>query len=311
MLSQLRGYDVCIVALWWLTAKGHLGDLSRSSARAGSPTPGLRRARAAVPGALTFRDQRDSAQLEHVVDELRSGALRGLAVTVPAGVAWTLPVYELALLAAAEVERLGLATELTLVTPERRPLAVFDVPVSAFVSALLAERDVRLICGTAASGVDRHGLRLADGGTVAADRVIAPPALVGQQIAGVPADLGGFVQTRALGRVEGLQDVYAAGDMTSFPVKQGGLAAQQADAIAAIIALRAGARPPMSPLESVLRAQLFGTPEPLFLEATLDLGGRSLEGRSQLYSEAPWWPHGTLFGRHVTPWMTEQALAAV
>jgi sulfide:quinone oxidoreductase len=60
---------------------------------------------------------RDVAQLQRVVQELRSGPLDGLALTVPAGVSWTLPVYELALLAAAEVKRLGLDTRISLVTP--------------------------------------------------------------------------------------------------------------------------------------------------------------------------------------------------
>ena len=268
------------------------------------------RARAAVPGAVTFRDHRDTTQLERVVEELRQGVLSSLVVTVPSGVTWTLPVYELALLAANEIERLGLNTDVTLVTPERRELDVFGAPVSGFVSGLLADREVRVVRTTMPRVVDRYGLQLVDGGHIEADRVIAAPALVGRRIPGVPADFGGFVRTRALGRVDELADVYAAGDMSSFPVKQGGLAAQQADAIAAVIALRAGAAPAMPPLSSVLRAQLFGAPEPLFLEAMLDLEGRPLEGRSRLYSEPPWWPHATLVGRHVTPWMASQTLAA-
>jgi sulfide:quinone oxidoreductase len=42
--------------------------------------------------------------------------------------------------------------------------------------------------------------------------------------------------------VLGLTDVYAAGDLTQFPLKQGGTAAQQADAAASSIAADAGAR---------------------------------------------------------------------
>ena len=267
------------------------------------------RARAAVPGAVTLRDQRDSAEVERVVDDLRRGDLSNLVVAVPPGITWTLPVYELALLAATEVERLGLSAQVTLVTPERRELQVFGTPVSEVVSGLLTDREVRVVRASVPRAVDGGTVLLADGGHVAADRVVAAPALVARRIPGVPGDFGGFVTTRALGRVDGLADVYAAGDMTSFPVKQGGLAAQQADAIAAVIALRAGAAPPMPPLTSVLRAQLFGAPEPLFLEATLDHEGRPLDGRSQVYSEAPWWPRGTLFGRHVTPWMAAQTLA--
>src|SRR5207253_10047688 len=51
----------------------------------------------------------------------------------------------------------------------------------------------------------------------------------------------GFVSTDDHGRVHGLDDVYAAGDVTQFPVKQGGIATQQADSVAAAIAARAGA----------------------------------------------------------------------
>jgi sulfide:quinone oxidoreductase len=35
--------------------------------------------------------------------------------------------------------------------------------------------------------------------------------------------------------------VYAAGDITAFPVKQGGIAAEQADAVAEMLASEAGA----------------------------------------------------------------------
>ena len=47
--------------------------------------------------------------------------------------------------------------------------------------------------------------------------------------------------TDAHARVHGVPDVYAAGDVTAFPIKQGGIACQQADAAAADIAARAGA----------------------------------------------------------------------
>ena len=267
------------------------------------------RARAAIPGATTFRDQRDLPQLERVLDDLRTTDAERVAIAVPAGVAWTLPAYELALFAAAEVERLGLRTRVSLVTPERTPLEVFGGAASTAVAGALAERGVDLATSTAPRLADRHGVRLVHGGTIAADRVVAVPALIGRRLSGIPAGFGGFVTTRAFGRVDGLPDVFAAGDMTSFPVKQGGLAAQQADAIATVIALRAGASPPMPPLTSVLRTQLFGAPRPLFLEATLDAGGRPVPGTSAVHDECPWWPHGTLFGRRLSPWLAQRSLA--
>jgi hypothetical protein len=58
------------------------------------------------------------------------------------------------------------------------------------------------------------------------------------------------------GAVRGLQDVYAIGDIATVPIKQGGLAAQQADAAAAAIAARAGAPVDPAPFRPVLRGLL-------------------------------------------------------
>ena len=67
-----------------------------------------------------------------------------------------------------------------------------------------------------------------DHGRLEVDRVVALPTMTGPSISGVPASLGGFLPVDAHGKVLGVDGIYAAGDGTSFPVKQGGLAAQQA-----------------------------------------------------------------------------------
>jgi sulfide:quinone oxidoreductase len=69
--------------------------------------------------------------------------------------------------------------------------------------------------------------------------VLTLPHLDGPAIAGLPSDGAGFLVTDVHGRVTGAPDVYAAGDVTAFAVKQGGIACQQADAAAADIAARA------------------------------------------------------------------------
>ena len=51
-----------------------------------------------------------------------------------------------------------------------------------------------------------------------------------------------------------MPDIFAAGDATDQPVKQGGLATQQADAAAELIAAEAGARVTPQPFRRVLRA---------------------------------------------------------
>jgi hypothetical protein len=57
---------------------------------------------------------------------------------------------------------------------------------------------------------------------------------------GIPCRHDGFIQTDGHGRVVGIDDIYAAGDATDAPIKDGGHAALQADAVAAMIAFSAG-----------------------------------------------------------------------
>ena len=65
-----------------------------------------------------------------------------------------------------------------------------------------------------------------------ADRVVALPRVLGRRIEGVPRDEQDFIPIDEHARVEGVEHVYAAGDVANFPFKHGGLAAQQADAAA-------------------------------------------------------------------------------
>ena len=264
------------------------------------------RACAAVPGALTFRDHRDGPLVARAVDEIQHGRL---VFTVPAGVAWTLPLYELSLLAAERFGRDRRDVETMIVTPERRALEVFGAAVSDRVEQLLEDRGVRLLRGAAAAAVQRGRLTLATGEGIAADRVVAVPRLVGRRLAGVPADWNNLVDTDAAGRVRELVDVYAAGDMTRFPVKQGGIAAQQADTVAAALAACAGAGVEASPPRPVLRSRLLGAGAPLYLRAELDDHGRPLasSAASVATGEPPWWPAAKLFARHLTPWMAARA----
>jgi len=267
---------------------------------------------AAVPGATTYRDHRDSAIIGRLIADLRARAVRRLAFTVPTGVAWTLPLYELALLAAREIEDAGALTSVTVVTPEATPLAVIGDEVSAETGSLLADANVAVERCARPRRVLREGLEVAGRGIVPADRVVAVPRLAGRQLTGVPANYSGFVATDDRGRVESLSGVYAAGDMTSFPVTQGGIATEQADVIAAELARAAGAD--VEPLEArhVLRTRLLGPRRPTFLQVELDTWGRPRRNDDlpAVSSEAPWWPSAKLFGRHLSPWMARTRLAA-
>ena len=267
------------------------------------------RPQAAVPGATTYRDHRDSAVIARMLAELRAGAISNVAFVAPAGVTWTLPLYELTLLTAREIDEHALAAGVTIVTPEHEPLEVFGPKVSAAMSGLLLDRGVHLERSAHAHAVTRSGIELVYGGIVPADRVIAMPRLTGRRLSGIPADWSGFVATDERGHVESLEGVFAAGDMTRFPIKQGGLATQQADVIAAELARMAGVEVPEEPIRYVLRTQLLGADGPLFLQAELDGRGRPspADHRQQISTDAPWWPAAKLFGRHLSPWMAARA----
>jgi sulfide:quinone oxidoreductase len=270
------------------------------------------RARAAVPGAVTFRDDRDVDLITRLVEGLEALDAQRLAFTAPSGVSWTVPLYELALLMAAEIERRGVEVETVLITPEASPLQVFGPQVSDRVGTLLADRGIHRLRGVA-HHVGRGRLTLTSGELISTDHVVAVPRLVGRRIIGIPADWNGFVTTDAYGRVRELTDVFAAGDMTHFPVKQGGLATQQADVIAAVLAARAGAAIEVPPVRHVIRTRLLIPEGPLYLRVELDGDGRPLPSTeaSQISTEALWWPAAKLFGRYLSPWMaTHHSLPA-
>ena len=123
----------------------------------------------------------------------------------------------------------------------------------------------------------------------------------------MPRDATGFVPTDPHGRVPGVHDVYAAGDLTAFPIKQGGLAAQQADAVAETIAAAAGVPLEPRPFRPVLRALLLTGGGPAFLRVELS-GGHG--ETSEASEEALWWPPGKIVGRYLAPFLAELGVLA-
>lgn len=257
-----------------------------------------------IPGALTFRDQRDLPILRRVLSDCAAADESRIVFALPTGVTWPLPLYELALLTARHAASHGLDVEVSLVTPERRPLEVFGARTARVVAGLLADQDVRFRGDRTPIAVRRDGaLDLFADAAVPADHVVTIPQLAGHRIPGLPARWWGFVPTDRCGRVEGLDHVFAAGDMTAFPVKQGGLAAQQADRIAHTIAGELGAPVKEIDLRDVLEADLLGGPGPLHLRTELDWQGQpSLDGFDHLRS-ADTVPPTKVHGRYLTPYL--------
>jgi sulfide:quinone oxidoreductase len=262
------------------------------------------RAIVGIPGAMTFRDQRDLRVIERVLAEVDSEAVRRVVFAAPTGVSWPLPIYELALLLAARVTERGLDVEISLVTPEREPLAVFGPEASTLVRGVLEDGGVRFIGATAAAGVGRDGalMRQSDS-PIKADRVVAVPELRGRRIAGVPATRWGFVPTHAYGRVDGIEDVYAAGDITTFPVKHGGLAAQQADRIAHTIASGAGASTKGLRAGHVLRARLIGGRTPIILRTEVDAWGQPGKAALEQTDKRGTTSSSKVLARYLTPYL--------
>jgi sulfide:quinone oxidoreductase len=266
------------------------------------------RATTSIPGALTFRDQRDVPALRRCLRELEAGDLTRLVFAVPSGVTWTLPLYELALLSAVRAELFGTRTEIVLVSPERAPLEVFGEEASNRVADVLTDRGVKFVPESAATGWNDGMLSVQGDAPIEADRVITVPQLRVNRIAGIPASWWGFVPTDPSGRVEGVADIYAAGDMTTYPIKQGGLATQQADLIAGTIAASLGA--PVKQLRSthVLRARLLGGERPLLLRTELDGMGRPSNGTVEAAEADGAADAAKIFGRYLTPYL--ESLAA-
>ena len=256
----------------------------------------------AVPGAVTFWGVADEGGIADVMRKLREGELRRVVFTRPGGASWPLPVYELALLAEAELTRAGArdGATLTILTPEDRPLGMFGLRASGQLAELLAERGIEVVTRTHPVKFDSGLLHVAPGAPIEADAVVSSPRIEGRRIAGIPHDRSGFVPVDDHGRVAGTERVFAAGDVTSFPVKQGGIAAQQADAVAETIAADLGAEVEPRPFDPVLRAALWTGERPRFIYGRLTGG----HGDTSTFGEHAAWEHeGKIVGRRLAPFL--------
>jgi sulfide:quinone oxidoreductase len=269
VLAPFDGADTPRVALAELGVTRHRGALAAVEGNVAVTTDGAHhrfdrlvvavgaRPVEAVPGATLFRGPVSAGAVEAALRRDR------VVLTAPDD-AWTLPLYELALLSGRP--------DLTIVTPEARPLDVFGQ-----VASEALERRIGAFRGdTVPDRVIDGALVTRDGAAIPADAVIALPRLQGPHIAGLPS-AGGFIPVDAHARVNAI--VFAAGDATSGHIKQGGLAAQQADAAAEAIAAEAGAPVTPRPFTRILRARLLTRDGPLELCRDLDAPAHKLAGR--------------------------------
>jgi sulfide:quinone oxidoreductase len=259
------------------------------------------RATTRLRGAVTFRGRRDAEALRAALDAVDPGARVSVAFAVPFGVFWSLPLYELAVLAAARLHARGARARVVLASPETAPMEAFGARASAAVGTLLDEHGIEYVGSVRPVAADAGALELDDGGRIEASTIVALPGATGRRIAGLPQDGARFVPVDEHGRVRGLDDVYAAGDITTFPLKQGGLATQQADAAAEAILAGLGMPIVPRPFEPVLRGVLYTDGAPAYLRSAQR--GDSSEPRA--YSM--WWPPSKIAGRHLAPYLTTRA----
>jgi sulfide:quinone oxidoreductase len=259
------------------------------------------RPRAAYEHALTFG--RDALSVDTLIKEAAQASPPRIAFVVPPGDSWPLPLYELALMTRRRAQSLSVDVECVVVTPESAPLIMFGTRASEAVAELLRARGIEVRARTYATEAEDGGLVLTPAHErLDAARVLALPRLEGRRIGGLPSDEGGFIPIDEHARVRGVLDVYAAGDGTNFPIKQGGLGTQQADAAAEHIAASAGAGIDPKPFHPVLRGQLITGGESLHLRH--DVGGGAGEG--MVSDDYLWWPPHKVGGRYLSAWLVHE-----
>lgn len=258
-------------------------------------------------GTVTFGGPGDVGAVQAVFSQLIRGAHAGvrsrLAIVVPAGPSWALPAYELALIGARHLARHGAgdAVSITVVTAEERPLAALGDRAGAAIAAELEAAGVELVAGHVMRGLAMGEIALLPSGRIHADRVIAIARLRGPATPGLPHDELGFIRADRWGRVQGAPGVYVAGDAGSFPIKQGGLACQQADTVASLIAADLGAPLEPIPFEPVLRTTLWTGGRPVHMRSPLPTG-RAVEREAAGDAEL-WWPAAKVAGHFLSPFL--------
>ena len=256
----------------------------------------------ALPGAITYRGPASNEDIRQSLLAIDRGEISRLAFAVPAPCHWPLALYELAIMAATHLADIGDASEaIDLITAETEPLELFGAAASERLRTELDRAGVRLHAAWPRRGWGPGGLTLMDGSVIRCDRAIALPRLEVAPLAGVPQGPHGFIATDACMRVAPSSDIYAVGDASWFPIKQGGLATQQADAAATAIAASLDPDLDDEPFRPELRAALLTADGPIYLRA-----GATTE--PEAVSDAPlWWPPGKVAGRLLAPFIAYQA----
>jgi sulfide:quinone oxidoreductase len=257
---------------------------------------------------LTIDDRQIDAQLHGVIQDVEDRYVQSIAFVSPARMGWPLPLYELALLMAARAYDMDVKLDLSIVTPESAPLAIFGPEASQKISEVLDDAAITVYTAADAQVPEQGRVVMSRGErTLLVDRVIALPELYGPAVRGLPAGEHGFIPIDAYAKVRGVERVFAAGDATDFPVKHGGLAAQQADGAAESIAALAGVKLTPSRFKTEIHGILLTGRKPLYLTARLAGPGGY---QSQIGDTATWAPNTKIAAKYLAPHLDRLSRAA-
>jgi hypothetical protein len=147
----------------------------------------------------TFRDAEADETYQGVVQDIEEGYSKGVAFLLPDGPVWPLPLYELALMTAERAYSMGIdELELSIVTPEVRPMAIFGSAAGDAVAGLLERAGITVYLSAVAQipaaghvTVQPQGVELHPG------RMIATPRMAGSGIRGLVGGAAhGFIPHR-------------------------------------------------------------------------------------------------------------------
>lgn len=253
------------------------------------------------PHALTIDDRDLDKTMHGLIQDIEGGYVHKLAFVAPARMAWPLPLYELAMMTAGRAYDMGIELETTIVTPEDSPLAIFGSSASNTVAELLARANVQTISSAYAEVPSSRKVAINPGDRhLEVDRVIALPELYGPVLRGIPLAEHGFIRVDPYCRVPGIERIHAAGDATDFPIKQGGIGAQQADVAAQSIAALAGASVTPERFDPVIHGVLLTNEAPRYLTAHI-AGGHGFS--SEITDTPTWSPPNKIAAKYLAPYL--------
>jgi sulfide:quinone oxidoreductase len=254
--------------------------------------------------AITIDDRHLDTAMHGLIQDIEGGYVDSVAFVAPGRMAWPLPLYELALMTAGRAYDMDVELATTLITPEDSPLAIFGPTASDAISKRLERARIETIT-SAYVEVPRTGEVVINPGgrRLQVKRVIALPELYGPAVRGIPLGEHGFIRVDPYGRVRDVESVYAAGDAIDFPIKHGGIGAQEADVVAQSIAALAGAPVTPEPFNPVIHGMLLTDEEPLFLTAKIT-GGAGFN--SEITDTPAWEPPSKIASKYLAPYLDQQ-----